>query len=188
MAIVARSGEPATSDTARLIEAEAGRLYDAMHGLIPRLMPVTLDTLGLADTLENLVRDWQRRYPAVVLSLRHQLPADLGPSVTLVAYRVAQEGLINALRHAQPKHVEIELAAAQDGITLVVRDDGAGLPADWARPGHFGLRGLIDRVERLGGTLFVGREPPRGTLLRACLPLAGTAATQAASLVRAGNP
>jgi len=59
-----------------------------MHGLIPRLMPVSLDTLGLAETLENLVRDWQRRNPGVTLSLRHDLPSDLGPSVTLAAYRV----------------------------------------------------------------------------------------------------
>jgi two-component system sensor histidine kinase UhpB len=174
MAIVARSGEPPTADTARLIEAEAGRLYDAMHGLIPRLMPVTLDTLGLAGTLENLVRDWRRRYPSVVLSLRHELPADLGPSVTLAAYRVAQEGLINALRHAQPAHVDIELLAAGDGITLVIRDDGTGLPADWARPGHFGLRGLIERVERLGGSLTLGRSAPRGTCLTAHLPLAAS--------------
>ena len=53
------------SEAARLISDEAARLYDAMHGLIPRLAPLSLDTLGLAATLENLVRDWQRRHPAV---------------------------------------------------------------------------------------------------------------------------
>ena len=109
MAIVTQSQTSATSDAAKLISDEAGRLYDAMHGLIPRLVPLSLDTLGLADTLENLVRDWQRRYPAVQLSARNDRTAVLGPTMTLTIYRVAQEGLINALRHAQPTQRGIDL-------------------------------------------------------------------------------
>lgn len=171
MAIATRTAEPAQSDTARLIAEEAGRLYDAMHGLIPRLLPVSLDTLGLAETLENLVRDWQRRYPSIVLSLRHDVLPDLGPSVTLAAYRVVQEGLINALRHAQASHVEIELSAQANRIIVTVQDDGVGLPADWARPGHFGLRGLAERVEHLGGVVSVQSRQPHGTGLRAEIPL-----------------
>ncbi len=93
--------DPATGEAAKLISDEAARLYDNMHGLIPRLTPLSLDTLGLANTLDNLVKDWQRRYPTVALSLRQNFSADLGPSVTLAIYRVVQEGLINALRHAQ---------------------------------------------------------------------------------------
>jgi two-component system sensor histidine kinase UhpB len=73
--------DPATMEAARLIAEEAARLYDAMHGLIPRLVPLSLDTLGLAETLESLVRDWQRRTPSVELSLRQELLADPGPSV-----------------------------------------------------------------------------------------------------------
>ena len=72
-----------------------------MHGLIPRLAPLSLDTLGLAAALEGLVRDWQRRHPAA-LSLRHELPVDLGASVSLAAYRVVQEGLINAFATRSP--------------------------------------------------------------------------------------
>ena len=74
-------------------------------------MAPSLDTIGLGETLENLVKDWQRRYPTVVLTVRHDLPADLGASVTLSIYRVVQEGLINALRHANAEHVEISVEA-----------------------------------------------------------------------------
>jgi two-component system sensor histidine kinase UhpB len=172
LALATRCPEPSMADTARLIGDEAARLYDAMHGLIPRLVPVSLDTLGLAETLENLVRDWRRRYPSLVLSLQHVLPPDLGPSVTLAAYRVVQEGLINALRHARASHVDISLASGEGRITVMVEDDGIGLPADWARrPGHFGLRGLTSRVENLGGTLSVANREPHGTRLVAHLPL-----------------
>jgi two-component system sensor histidine kinase UhpB len=172
MAIVTQSQSPATSDAARLISDEAGRLYDAMHGLIPRLVPLSLDTLGLADTLENLVRDWQRRYPAVRLSARHDLSAELGPTVTLTIYRVAQEGLVNALRHAQATQVEIDLHANENRIVLTVTDDGVGLAPDWSRPGHFGLRGLAHRVEHLGGSFAVANHEPHGVRLSAEIPLA----------------
>jgi two-component system sensor histidine kinase UhpB len=177
-AITARSEQPKDAsvvEAARLISEEAGRLYDAMHGLIPRLVPLSLDTLGLADTLENLVGDWQRRYPGVVLSVRHDVSADLGPSVALAIYRVAQEGLINALRHAHPQHVAIDLRSDGRYVTAAVTDDGVGMVLDWSRPGHFGLRGLQERVERLGGTFAVGNREPGGVCLSARIPLAAPA-------------
>lgn len=175
MAIAAQGGarDPQTGDAARLISDEAARLYDAMHGLIPRLMPLSLDTLGLADTLENLVRDWQRRNPLVKLTLRHDLTAELGPSVTLAIYRVVQEGLINALRHAQASHVDIDVSSNSERIAVSVADDGVGMPAAETPPGHFGLRGLAERIARLGGVFSVNRHQPHGVCLMAEIPLNG---------------
>jgi two-component system sensor histidine kinase UhpB len=173
LAIASQGGarDPEMGKVARLISEEAARLYDAMHGLIPRLAPLSLDTLGLAATLESLVRDWQRRHPAIVLTLRQELPSDLGPSVTLTIYRVIQEGLINALRHAQPSRVSIEVQSDARQIVARVTDDGIGLPGDWARPGHFGLRGLAERVRQLGGTFDIDSEQGRGVRLTASIPL-----------------
>src|SRR6267142_2663989 len=171
-AIATQSSEPAMSEAARLISQEAARLYDAMHGLIPRLAPLSLDTLGLAESLESLVRDWQRRHPALLLTLRHQLPADLGASVSLAAYRVVQEGLVNAVRHAQARHVMIDVSSTAERMIVSVADDGVGLSAQWSRPGHFGLRGLAERVEHLGGGLQVRNSEPHGVTLTAEIPLA----------------
>ena len=172
-AIAAQAGvhDPATGDVARLISEEAARLYDAMHGLIPRLAPLSLDSLGLAATLESLVRDWQRRHPSIALSLRQELPIELGPSVTLAIYRVVQEGLINALRHAQASRVDISVHCDARRIVAAVTDDGVGLTAEWSRPGHFGLRGLAERVQKLGGTFSVGNKEGRGVSLTAEVPL-----------------
>jgi two-component system sensor histidine kinase UhpB len=175
LAIATQGGvrDPKTGEVARLIADEAGRLYDAMHGLIPRLAPLSLDTLGLAATLESLVRDWQRRHPSIALSLRQELPIELGPSITLAIYRVAQEGLINALRHAQASRVDIAVECDAHRIIATVTDNGVGLPADWARPGHFGLRGMADRVQQLGGTFNIGSHEGRGVRLTADIPLGG---------------
>jgi two-component system sensor histidine kinase UhpB len=175
LAIASQGGikDPATGEVARLISDEAARLYDAMHGLIPRLAPLSLDSLGLAATLESLVRDSQRRHPSIALSLRQQLPDELGPSVTLAIYRVVQEGLINALRHAQASRVDIVVEGGIRRVMATVTDDGVGLSAEWARPGHFGLRGLTDRVQQLGGMFNIGNHEGRGVRLTADIPLDG---------------
>jgi two-component sensor histidine kinase len=172
-AIVGQSSQPPLQEAARLISDEAARLYDAMHGLIPRLAPTALDSLSFSEALEGLVRDLQRRHPAVVLTLRHELPVNPGPGVSLAAYRVVQEGLINALRHANASRVEVELRAESRKLTVTVTDDGVGLPEDWSRPGHYGLRGLGERVGHLGGKLTLRNSERRGTLLMAEIPLTG---------------
>src|SRR5690606_34926489 len=96
---------------------------------------------------------------------------DLGHSVALTIYRVVQEGLINALRHAHPTCVEIHVHADDQRICATVVDDGAGLPPDWNRPGSFGLRGLAERVEGLNGRFEVRDREPRGVRLSAEIPL-----------------
>jgi two-component system sensor histidine kinase UhpB len=173
LAIATQGGvrDPAMGEAARLISDEAARLYDAMHSLIPRLAPLSLDTLGLTATLDSLVRDWQRRHPSIAISLRQELPPDLGPSITLAIYRVVQEGLINALRHARASRIDISVQSNAQRILVTLTDDGGGLPLDWARPGHFGLRGLVDRTAQLGGTLSVGNREGGGVSLSAEIPL-----------------
>jgi signal transduction histidine kinase len=82
-----------------------------------------------------------------------------------------QEGLINALRHAQARNIEINLESRPRSMLVTVIDDGVGIPATWSRPGHFGLRGLTERVEHLGGHFTVGNRLPHGVSLTAEIPL-----------------
>jgi signal transduction histidine kinase len=89
---------------------------------------------------------------------------------------VAQEAMHNALKHARPSHVEVEVTAEGDGkrLVLVVRDDGIGFRASsqaGAAHGHFGLLGMQERAERLGGRISIDSAPGRGTTLRAEVPL-----------------
>jgi two-component system sensor histidine kinase UhpB len=84
-----------------------------------------------------------------------------------------QEGLINALRHAQASRVDVSVQSDAHRMVVMINDDGVGLPADWARPGHFGLRGLRERVVHLGGVLTVVNREPHGVCLRAEIPLTG---------------
>ena len=96
----------------------------------------------------------------------------LTPSVAEAVWRVAQEGLRNAGRHAQAKGVELTLVLTRAEVVLTVTDDGIGLPegAD-GKTGHFGLRGLRERVEGLGGTFVARQNGGGGTQLRARIPI-----------------
>lgn len=173
-AVVIMNQHPAesrTAEIAKLISTEAAQLYDAMHGLIPRLAPLTLDTLGLAETLEGFIKQWQGRHPAIQFSLRHQLPAQLGDSIALAIYRVVQEAVINAVRHGKPTNIDVDVVCTDSTARVRVTDNGVGMPEDWPRPGHFGLRGLQERMAMLGGTLVVAAHEPHGVELAAEIPL-----------------
>jgi two-component system sensor histidine kinase UhpB len=105
------------------------------------------------------------------VTLTQQLPEGLGASATLAAYRVVQEGLTNAVRHAKAQHVAIAVKAEGDSMVVSVTDDGVGMPEQWSGAGRFGLRGLKERVERLGGTLEACDCEPHGVRLTAAIPL-----------------
>jgi two-component system, NarL family, sensor histidine kinase UhpB len=177
LTIVAKTHEsdPASSEVAHLISDEAARLYDAMHGLIPRLAPLSLDAPGLISALENLSADWGHRYAQVALTLDHELPRILEPATALVIYRVIQEGIINALRHANPTRVHVAITNPAHNVVISIEDDGQGIQGDWSTSDHFGLRGLTDRVNQAGGTFIVGNVPSGGVKLTATLPVSNTA-------------
>ena len=70
--------------------------------------------------------------------------------------------MINALRHGNPQRVTIDVSSDLQRITVTVTDDGVGLAVEWSKPGHFGLRGLTDRVKQLGGDFQVGNRSGGG--------------------------
>ncbi len=157
---------------ARLIAEESSRLYDAMHGLIPRLTPLVLDSFGLSEALTDLAERTRRSHPTVQVLLHIELGVvQLDGDVALALYRAAQEGITNALRHGRATVLKVALKAASDGLTLDVIDDGQGLPAEGAqRSGHYGLRWLAERVEALGGHFSIAAAEPRGVHLQVRLP------------------
>lgn len=179
--------DPASEQAAHLIADESSRLYDAMHGLIPRLTPLVLDNFGLADALADLVERTRRSHPELDLALTARIGGvALSAEAALALYRAAQEGITNALRHGQAQRIGlvVDAEAPADGrpgrITLRLQDDGIGLAtgpatASVAGAGHHGLRWLAERVQSLQGRFHIGPAEARGTLLQVELPLAADA-------------
>ena len=91
------SADPQVERAARLIADESSRLYDAMHGIIPRLTPMALDSLGLGEALNDLVRRTRSNHAEVEIALQVELAgANLSSDAALALYRVTQEGITNA--------------------------------------------------------------------------------------------
>jgi signal transduction histidine kinase len=113
--------------------------------------------------------------PRAKLDVDLRLPPEadqLQPAVAEALWRVAQETLTNVERHARARQATMTLTLEPKGVAFRVHDDGVGLPADAERrPGHFGLRGLRERVEGLGGTLTLSGEANQGTVVEARLPI-----------------
>ncbi len=126
----------------------------------------------LGPALEELCREVTGR---TQLQMQRCLPADLqllSPAVCEALWRVAQEGLANVERHARATEVRLALEIDSRRVVLRVVDNGIGLPPEAeGKPGHYGLRGLRERVEGLGGTLALSATQPKGTILEARLPL-----------------
>ena len=162
---------------ARTIADESSRLYEAMHGIIPRLAPLVLDNFGLTDALADLVERTRRSHAAVQIDLSVELgDAALGPDAALALYRGAQEGVTNALRHGHATRVRVDLRRDGEAVALNVADDGDGLPAAMPPGGHHGLRWLAERAEGLGGSFRIAARAPHGVLLEVRLPLQPAAA------------
>jgi two-component system sensor histidine kinase UhpB len=164
------------SEAAQLIVDTAGRMYDAVHEMIPRLRPFALDSFGLSDALTDLAGEWRTRHPEVEMRLQIDEPLpELDDAVTTCAYRIVQEALINALRHAHASHIDVALAHEPESLVVRVADDGVGLPPDWDQPGHYGVRGMRERAAALGGTFEFERGKQAGTRVMVRLPLKGPA-------------
>jgi two-component system, NarL family, sensor histidine kinase UhpB len=168
-----RSGQDEdTLRTLRLIADTAGQLYAAMHDLIPRLRPLALENLALADAVEAQVAEWQHQHAQIEFALSiGPLPEALGESYMLAIYRILQEATVNALRHANTHRIDIDLRVDADNLLLRIRDHGAGLAAGWDRPGHFGIRGMRERARMLGGDLALDSCDDGGVNVVATLPL-----------------
>jgi two-component system sensor histidine kinase UhpB len=164
---------------ARLIADESSRLYDAMHGLIPRLTPLVLDQLGLEEALRDLVERTRSSQAGVTIDLALEPGAAAASNeASLTLFRAAQEGLTNAIRHGRARTLRLRLAKEGPALALEVLDDGAGLAPGWTEgDGHYGLRWLAERVEAVGGRFEIGARPEGGVRLAVQVPIAEVAAS-----------
>jgi len=174
LAIARRSADrdPETSASARLIVETAGGMYDAVQELIPRLRPFSLDRFGLAEALEDLVGQQRLAHPRVDIRLAvdEPLPA-LDEATSTCAYRIVQESLSNALRHASARVVDVSVVADDVALLARVDDDGRGLAPGWEDTRHHGVRGMRERAAALGGRFELRSKMGGGACAEARLPL-----------------
>jgi signal transduction histidine kinase len=97
-------------------------------------------------------------------------PSELPLGIELSGYRIIQEALTNALKHAGDAHATVLIRYGHDSLELEIADDGPGAPAALTSGGH-GLVGMKERVALYGGKLDAGQRPGRGFAVRVFLPI-----------------
>jgi signal transduction histidine kinase len=167
--------EPARAEESLRIVERAGREALAeMRRLLgvmdPGKDPAPLaPSPGIADVADLVTRTCDSGFPAR-LDVRGD-PVPLTPALDLCAYRIVQEALTNAIKHAGPASVRVIVRWSAAALDVVVEDDGSGPPAGAGAAGGHGLAGMRERAALHGGRLDVGAGPAGGFIVHAHLPL-----------------
>ena len=177
----AASKPDAALDALRLIEAEAARTLAEMRAIVralrrdePADQVDMTPSPGVAD-VERLARPASNG-PGVDVEISGDVD-DLAPAIGTTIYRLAQESVTNALRHARDvTRVEVRVTTDDTSVCLRVTDDGDASAARPTASSGYGIPGMIERVDLLGGTCEAGPNPDRGWTVTAVLPRNGAAA------------
>jgi signal transduction histidine kinase len=148
--------------------------------IIEELRPTLLDNLGLAAAI-----DWQAHEVCDRAGLKCELDlgeeaSDVPPRVGIALFRIVQEALTNVVKYARARHVSIDLMRDDEGISLVIADDGVGFPERVSRDRlSHGISGMRQRVRALSGTFSIHGESGRGTQIEVRIPLPRNATREA---------
>jgi len=158
------------------LKQQTSAALDALRRLVADLRPSQLDDLGLAAALRWYVDEYKSRVPVDVTVDIRGTPRRLKAEVESVLFRIAQEALTNVAKHANASHVKVELDFRASSVHLSVTDDGVGFnPARVLRPRArrkaWGLLGMQERADLVGGVCQIISRPGRGTQIRIKVPL-----------------
>jgi signal transduction histidine kinase len=167
---------PLLLEECRGISRTTAGMMETLRGALVRLRPPDIEELGLALSLKSLVANWNGFEKgrtifdiAIVGDLDH-----LPPSVCASLYRIAQEAITNAAKHAQARRVQLRLEAGHADIVLSIEDDGEATGCNFAPKAGLGLLGMQERVVSLGGSLRFERRAAGGAWLVATIPNLGS--------------
>jgi signal transduction histidine kinase len=168
-----RADRPDLAQDARSIIETSKRMTGTLRGALARLRSQEVEELGLEASLAQLVAGWNvQSAPQAAFHL--DVKGDLAAVPRATAqniYRIAQECLTNAARHGSPQDVRLQVERVETGVALSVEDDGGGSPAKLSGASGYGLLGIRERIDALGGSLSIG-PAPRGVRIAAVIPLA----------------
>jgi len=151
------------------IETLSSNSIDELRRLTRALRPIYLEDFGLVTALEMLAGESSK--PGVEVKFTHSgMERRMDPAIELTLFRITQEALSNVVRHAEATITQIKLDFLPAVVTLEIKDNGRGFtpprsPAEFAPAGHFGLLGMHERAEIIGGKLSISSDAD-GTVIQ----------------------
>ena len=169
----AQSDCPAILPECASISRAATQMMDGLRGTLFRLRPPDVEELGLAASLEGLVAGWngrsrgRTRFESKLTGTFERLTVDFADNL----YRIAQEAITNASKHAEATRVVLELTLHPGEIALTVTDDGRSMERNPSARSGMGLLGMRERVGALGGKLTFETGRSNGSTLNVVIPV-----------------
>lgn len=156
-----------------IIQRSLRDAMDEIRELSTGLILPELGRLDLRETITRVVRSHEQRTGTKVETTLGPIPKNAGLSTKITVYRVLQEALHNAFRHANGIGQHVDIAERNGQLHVLVSDRGTGFEASHHHPqdGHLGIEGMRQRVESMGGSFAIESTPGEGTRVRAELPL-----------------
>jgi len=157
-------------ESAKAIDVVARQMMNIVHGMLQRLRPGSLDELGLKAALQDLIDTWLQRNSSVTADV--SLLGDfvgVDETVAIAIYRIVQECLTNIARHSDANKVIVTLHRKSDDLILSVEDNGKGFDPRLVSSG-FGVAGMRERVQGLGGHFELNSRVGFGVQIQASLP------------------
>ncbi|SFB25388.1 MULTISPECIES: histidine kinase [unclassified Bacillus (in: firmicutes)] len=145
-------------------------LYEVRR-IIYDLRPMALDDLGLVPTLKKYLQTIEEYHKTSITFVSVGQDRRLPSQYEVALFRLIQESVQNALKHAEAREIKVKLEIAKSTITVVVRDDGKGFNVTESKPESFGLIGMRERVHLLEGEIKIDSKPASGTIVFIQIPL-----------------
>lgn len=156
-----------------MLRSTLEQMLKAVQRICQELRPMQLDDLGLGAALAWRIRDFEMATGVKATLHMDQEATDLEPELATAVYRLVQEALTNAARHANPSRVKVTVRQERERLLLLVEDDGSGIePETLHSQDSFGLLGMRERMRAVGGNLSFQGHKGQGTTIRAEIPLA----------------
>lgn len=151
------------------ISAELGRVESDLRALISALEDGAIETVPLLEAVELEIGEFERRSSTAVELVLAGHPRAETDSQRIALQSVTRAALANVAKHSEATQVRIRLSGTPDTVSLEIEDNGRGFKVGAANPGRFGLAGMKDRVELLGGSFAVDSRPGGPTRITATL-------------------
>lgn len=174
-----RANAPASAqDSLASMEDALQASIESVRQMATELRPPALDDLGLREALDGLCQRSSDRMGVPVIFTAQGKSGRVPGDARLVLYRLAQEALTNAFKHARATEITVHLDVGTDQVTLAIRDNGRGFDVrdvrtDTSRGLGLGLFGMRERVDLVDGTLVIDGNQNPGTLIQARIPMDG---------------
>jgi two-component system sensor histidine kinase UhpB len=172
VAVLQRIGRlhPEADESVKRIAESAQHLSQMTRQMLHRLRPPALDSMGLEQALMSLCDNWQQNAQTLCEFKVPTLPEGLNDYACVTVYRIVQEALTNVTRHANAKHVRVELTLDSQGLNLNIEDDGQGMADTQAVHQGFGLLGMQERVASVAGRMSISSKLGQGLRLAIQIP------------------